>query len=379
MKKINHGLNLTLLGGVALLVIGNSPATLLPFIVGTLEDGFNLDKQTTGSIVSTELIAMSLSAIFFGSLVSKINLRVSAIVGSAIMVIGYYICSLINDIEVLRLIRGFSGLASGLLIASGHRVLAASVNPERAYAAFTFLISVTGALFLFLAGVASEKGGYTSLFSTFSLIFIFIFPLTLLAKTTNKSTSVEEADTNGLNNNKLFFLIIAGVIFSAIPSGGMWAFVERLGVQIGISQYDIGKVTAYSLLAGVFAPVVVWLLGNRYGRKNPITISLIIILISLIYILKTMDFNSYLIGNITWNFSYMVLVIFVLAAAAKLSPNGKLASWLNAATLFSQASAPIIFGSILNNLSFPNLLPYLVASICISLFCIVLTRDKLNQ
>ena len=64
MKKINHGLNLTLLGGVALLVIGNSPATLLPFIVGTLEDGFNLDKQTTGSIVSTELIAMSLSAIF---------------------------------------------------------------------------------------------------------------------------------------------------------------------------------------------------------------------------------------------------------------------------------------------------------------------------
>ena len=199
MKKINHGLNLTLLGGVALLVIGNSPATLLPFIVGTLEDGFNLDKQTTGSIVSTELIAMSLSAIFFGSLASKINLRISAILGSVIVVTGYYICSLINDIEILRLIRGFSGLASGLLIASGHRVLAASDNPERAYAAFTFLISVTGALFLFLAGIASEKGGYTSLFSTFSLIFIFIFPLTLLAQATNKSTSIEEVDTHDSN------------------------------------------------------------------------------------------------------------------------------------------------------------------------------------
>ena len=53
------------MGGVALLVIGNSPATLLPFIVGTLEDGFNLNKQATGSVVSTELIVMSLSAIFF--------------------------------------------------------------------------------------------------------------------------------------------------------------------------------------------------------------------------------------------------------------------------------------------------------------------------
>ena len=44
------------MGGVALLVIGNSPATLLPFIVGTLGDGFNLNKQATGSVVSTELI-----------------------------------------------------------------------------------------------------------------------------------------------------------------------------------------------------------------------------------------------------------------------------------------------------------------------------------
>ena len=101
---------------------------------------------------------MSLSAIFFGSLVSKINLRISAILGSAIVVTGYYICSLVNDIEILRLIRGFSGLASGLLIASGHRVLAASDNPERAYAAFTFLISVTGALFLFVSRANKVRG-----------------------------------------------------------------------------------------------------------------------------------------------------------------------------------------------------------------------------
>jgi len=59
------------MGGVALLVIGNSHATLLTFIVGTLEDGFNLNKQATGSVVSTELIVMSLSAIFFGLILTN--------------------------------------------------------------------------------------------------------------------------------------------------------------------------------------------------------------------------------------------------------------------------------------------------------------------
>ena len=53
------------MGGVALLVIGNSPATHLSFSLGTLEDDFNLNKQTTGSVVSTESIVMTLSAIFF--------------------------------------------------------------------------------------------------------------------------------------------------------------------------------------------------------------------------------------------------------------------------------------------------------------------------
>ena len=57
--------------GVALLVIGNSPGTHLPFSLGTLEDGFNLNKQTTGSVVSTESIVMSLSAIFFGLILTN--------------------------------------------------------------------------------------------------------------------------------------------------------------------------------------------------------------------------------------------------------------------------------------------------------------------
>ena len=367
------------MSGVALLVIGNSPATLLPFIVGTLEDGFNLNKQATGSVVSTELIAMSLSAIFFGSLVNKINIRISSIIGSIAVISGYFICAFINEIEILRLIRAVSGVGSGLLIATGHRVLSASENPERSYAAFMFLVSITGACFLFLAGTVAEEGGYSLLFTTFGFTFLIIFPLTLFAKTKLENDTNQQLEKSNSSKNKLFLLIILGVIFFAIPSGGMWAFVERLGVEIGISQYEIGKVIAYALLVGVLAPVLVWFLGDRFGRKRPIIICLIIIIISLIYMLKSMNFSSYLVGNITWNFAYMITVILVLAAAARLSPDGKLASWLNASTLLSQALAPIFFGLILTSHSFPDLLPYLMASTGLSLFCIFLTKNQLDK
>jgi MFS family permease len=120
---------------------------------------------------------------FFGSLVNKINIRISSIIGSIAVISGYFICAFINEIEILRLIRAVSGVGSGLLIATGHRVLSASENPERSYAAFMFLVSITGACFLFLAGMVAEEGGYSLLFTTFGFTFLIIFPLTLFAKT----------------------------------------------------------------------------------------------------------------------------------------------------------------------------------------------------
>ena len=92
-----------------------------------------------------------------------------------------------------------------------------------------------------------------------------------------------------------------------------------------------------------------------------------------------MNLIAYISGNLIWNFAYTVTVIFVLAAAAHLSPEGKLASWLNATALISQASSPLVFGWIIGNQSFNNLLPYIIASILLSIFCILLTKNQLDE
>ena len=92
-----------------------------------------------------------------------------------------------------------------------------------------------------------------------------------------------------------------------------------------------------------------------------------------------MNSTAYITGNLIWNFTYTVTVIFVLAAAAYLSPDGKLASWMNAIALISQASSPLVFGWIIGNQSFNNLLPYIIVSILLSMFCILLTKNQLDE
>ena len=370
---------LVLLGGITLLVIGNSPATLLPFIVGTLEEGFNLSKQSVGSVVSTELIAMAISAIFFGSKISKINIRISALAGCSAIVIAYFLCSLVENIELLRAIRGFSGIGSGLLIACGHNVLSTSNKPERSYAAFMLATSLLGASFVWIAGIAAEEGGYKLIFITFGFIFLLMTPLLFFVR--KESVLVKELveNTSITLNSPIVVLLILGLLFFALPAGGMWAFNERLGVEIGLLQSNVGKILSFSLLVGLLAPVLVWFVGDRFGRKKPILICLIIILSSFIYMLSYMNSTAYITGNLIWNFTYTVTVIFVLAAAAYLSPDGKLASWMNATVLIAQASSPVFFGWVLGNQSFNYLLPYIIVSILISILCVFLTKNHLDE
>ena len=370
---------LVLLGGITLLVIGNSPATLLPFTVGTLEEGFNLNKQSVALVVSIELIAMAISAIFFGSQISKLNLRISASIGCLLVVVGYFLCSLTDSIEYLRVIRGVSGIGSGLLISCGHNVLSASNSPERSYAAFILVTSLFGASFVWIAGIAAEEGGYSLMFTTFGFIFLLLAPLLFFAK--KQSLLIEDLARTATVSAKspIVVLMTLGLIFFSLPSGGMWAFNERIGVEIGLLQSVVGKILSFSLLLGLLAPILVWFIGDRFGRKKPIIICLMLVLSSFIYMLTFMNSISYISGNLIWNFTYTVTVIFVLAAAAHLSPEGKLASWLNATALISQASSPLVFGWIIGNQSFNNLLPYIIASILLSIFCILLTKNKLDE
>ena len=361
-----------------ILIAGNSPATILPFIVGTLEDGFSLTKSQVGFIVSSELLSIAFSSIIFGSLISRLNLKITSFLGLLLIIGSYLFCSTIEDHSLLQLTRIISGMGSGLLIATGHNILSSSKKPDFSYAAFTLAASLCGATFVRVAGITSEEGGYQYLFSTFGYIFLF-FTIALILINSKVIKPITKSLSNESNKTRVVVLLILGVTFFSLPSGGMWAFNERIGIEIGLGQSEIGIVLFYSLIAGLLAPVLVWSIGNNYGRKNPLLICLSTILFCFSLILFTMENLYYWIGNILWNFTVTVAVIYVLAAAANLSKDGKLASWINAVSLLSQASAPLLFGFILANFSFIYLLPFLVISLSVSILCILFTKNSLDE
>ena len=173
---------LALFGAICILLIGNSPSVISPFIVGSFEDYFKLSKQSVGNLMSLELGLMALSSIFFSTV--KINYKLSRLVtfGVSIVLIAYLLTSFAINTTQLALIRAFSGIGCGLLIAKGHALIASNNNPEKSYAFFSLSSTVVGAIIIYVSGSILNNFGYQFFFISLFVFYLMLMPLILFIK-----------------------------------------------------------------------------------------------------------------------------------------------------------------------------------------------------
>ena len=160
---------LNLFSGMVMLELGNLSSTLAPFNVGIISDGFVASSQDSGLVVSLELFFAAMGALFFGA--SNLKGQKLAFLGCFVVVVCYYLGSLSTNVSEIFLIKSFSGLGCGMLIASGHSILAASKEPNRTYAMFTVFASCTGATLVYFSSIWIEEGGYVQFFTNFVFIY----------------------------------------------------------------------------------------------------------------------------------------------------------------------------------------------------------------
>ncbi|HJL95415.1 MAG TPA: hypothetical protein QF379_00270, partial [SAR86 cluster bacterium] len=189
----------------------------------------------------------------------------------------------------------------------------------------------------------------------------------------------ENLDRQEDSKNYVYLLLILAVLFFEVPSSGIWAFMERFGVEdLGMTVSKVGSVIAISLIFSLLGPLLVGLVGNRLGRKIPILVCLFLSSFCIYFIFGVATVNTYYFGNITWNIIFTIMVIFILGASADIDPSGKLGSWLNACMLLSASISPAVFGWILLDQSLSDIYPYLMFFLLAAFVCIFITKKELE-
>ena len=367
---------LHLFSGMAMLELGNLSSTLATFNVGVISDGFMASSQESGLVVSLELFFAAIGALFFGA--SNLKGQKLAFLGCFVVAVCYYLASLSLNVTEIFLIKSLSGLGCGMLIASGHSILAASKDPNRTYAIFTVFASCTGATLVYFSSIWIEEGGYVKFFTNFIFIYLALSLSFFLARK-SESSAPEESNTNKRSRFYIFTCLILAVLFFEVPSSGIWAFMERFGVEdLGMEVSRVGEVISISIILSLIGPLFIGLVGNKIGRKVPILICLFLSSFCIYFIFGVATVNTFYYGNITWNIIFTIMVILILGASGDIDPSGKLGSWLNACMLLSASISPAIFGWILLDQSLSEIYPYLMFFLLAAFVCIFITKRELE-
>ena len=364
-----------LLAGMAMLELGNLASSLAPFNVSAVSVGLNANSQEAGLVVTLELFFAAISSLYFGTVSYKG--RALGLIGSIIVMICYYLCSISDDVNQITIIKAFSGIGCGMLIASGHSILASSRDPNRSYALFTLFASLTAAFLIYISSTWIEDVGHSYYF--FNFIYVYI-ALTLLFFLSRQSKDQSDKRNGGpITKKLLYFLLITAVLFYEIPSSGMWAFMERFGVEyIDLGVAEVGSVISLAIILSLLGPVFIGVFGNKIRRKETILFCLLVSSLCVYAIFGIPSFNTFYYGNIIWNIVFVIMVILILAAAADIDPSGRLGAWLNACILLSASLAPAVFGWIMLDNEMTVIYPYLIVFLIVAMICIVNTKKELE-
>ena len=364
-----------LLAGMAMLELGNLASSLAPFNVSAVSVGLNANSQEAGLVVTLELFFAAISSLYFGTVSYKG--RALGLIGSIIVMICYYLCSISDDVNQITIIKAFSGIGCGMLIASGHSILASSQDPNRSYALFTLFASLTAAFLIYISSSWIEEGGHSYYFFNFIYVYIALTLLFFLSRQSKDQS--DKRDGGPITKKWLYFLLITAVLFYEIPSSGMWAFMERFGVEyIDLGVAEVGSVISLAIILSLLGPVFIGVFGNKIRRKETILFCLLVSSLCVYAIFGIPSFNTFYYGNIIWNIVFVIMVILILAAAADIDPSGRLGAWLNACILLSASLAPAVFGWVMLDNEMTVIYPYLIVFLIVAMICIVSTKKELE-
>jgi predicted MFS family arabinose efflux permease len=310
--------------------LGNLGFWLLPLTVGNFIDGYGYSEARAGLLSSLEVSAIALASLAAAPLVKKVSLRRMARVFAVIAIIGHALSAFAPSFPLLAAARFTAGLGEGAVLAAGYAAIAASANPDRAYATVFVIVGIGAAALLSLLPNIVGGLGPASFFLCLAALTAMFLPLTgrLPHRGAATADTATENATPGKSSVGLSrtLCLLAAIFFVAFVESCAWTFIEQRGQDIDFTTETIGYILGGVTIVGVLGGVLAALLGTRYGRLRPILLALLVqgCCIAGVYTLESrVVFTT---GLVFWSFCLFFVYPFLLGASASADQSGRLAA-----------------------------------------------------
>jgi predicted MFS family arabinose efflux permease len=337
---------------LALAVAGFATFMGMPLLVGAVIDQFGYSEGQGGYVASIEYLGMFIASAIVSLLILRCNRRGLALAGIATAIAGNAACLLVTALPALLALRFVSGLGCGTAYAVSVAVLAGTRHRVRNFSLLIFSQVFTNAVVVY---------AFPALIATWHVAAIFLSYCAMLAAAglfipllppRQAATPQAAVRTHaGLDRVRRLapWICLAGVFCFYLMIGAYWAYIERIGVAVGLDEAFVGKAIAAGILLSLIACNAAYHFGRRWGQSRPLLFALAAVALTHLVTGLALGSVAFLVGlavvNCFWNFTD----IYQLGTIAHLDPSGVFASRIQGAQMLAMTVSPALAGWLLDH------------------------------
>ncbi|MCB1661193.1 MAG: hypothetical protein H6995_14310 [Pseudomonadales bacterium] len=342
-----------------------APFAIAPFLIGGYIDHLGLSTAQASQTLSVEIFALAISNALAFFWISRAACRVWAQRLLFTLIALNISCIYTPGFEVLLVQRALVGAAEGSLLALGFGLLGNTRRPNRNFGLYFAVSLSVGAINIQILPLFLDTAGVTGLFINLSLYAVISLAGSVWAqKVSISEVNLTEEDAKRATTTSaginfpllpLGFLLLANYVYF-IGQGGVWSFLERLGLQQQLELTGIANALAISLFAGVAGGFTASWLDLKLGRIIPLLLAIAFAVASIFILWWTQGVVAFTLAACLFNYGNNLGHPYVLGFAAKIDKSARLTVLSGALHTGGQATGPLVAGMLVVSPDFTNVL-----------------------
>lgn len=343
-----------------------------PVLVGSAMDSLGLSSDQAGLIIASYFAGYTIITVSAVAWLARVNMRTTAWVSSLVFVVGLLFATTQTSVAGSLAAMLIAGTGAGMLYGISITIVGQSDDPDR-YFGFALASQLLLGSVLLFAGPAwiGPNWGYSGILTAAAL---FVVLMSLANAWTPVSIAEGPVSATGEPAAVSTPMVLTGVVavlawFTGYS--GIYAFIERIGVDGGLSGQQIGLVLSLTIITGITGALGAAWLGDRFGKITPHFVGAVGTALTIVLLTNQPGLPRFAIAIVCLTLSLNFWLAYMLGAVGSIDTSGRFAVLTTAALGIGAMLGPGIAGALITDSSFRPAFVFAAIAIAAGLLTII--------
>ena len=337
---------------VTLVILGVLNVAILfisPVKIGAMVELLGFSESHAAYIISIELAGICLATLPALYWSSRVNWRIALLVALMLMIFGNILSAISSSYEMLLTLRFLTGLAAGSSMAICLAILGLTRDPDRNFGFWVAGQLIFGALGLWVLPQILPELGFGFIYLVIGTLIVgLLFLLRFLPEQRDVAVVAKRSGEGGQSTGILLWACagLLAIFVFYLGQYGIWAYLERIGADSGLSPQGIGRTLSVAAIMGIGGALAAALLSARCGRIWPISLGTVISILSMFLLSGKLVGSQYLIATSIFSAMFNFILPYLMACIASVDISGRFIILSSFASGAGLAGGPLIAAAV---------------------------------